>query len=131
MTTTTSEAITEGIRVQVECNYAPDRSQPMIGIYFFVYNITITNHNGEPIQLKSRQWVITDANQHIEEIRGAGVVGETPILHKEQKFTYSSGCMLRTPFGTMQGTYQMTRSSGESFDVDIAPFLLIMPNSIN
>lgn len=126
-----SEATTEGIRVEVRSQYSPERSHPMMSFYFFVYSITISNQRDEPVQLKSRHWVITDAQQHVEEVRGPGVVGETPVLAPGEQFSYASFCILRTPFGNMQGSYQMVRPSGDTFDVEVAPFLLSMPHAVN
>lgn len=126
-----SDTITQGIRIRVESRFAPERSQPASGMYFFVYTITITNQGSETAQLKSRHWIITDGNQNVEEVRGPGVVGETPVLQPGQSFTYSSGCMLRTQFGTMHGTYQMVRPDGKTFDAVIAPFVLALPHAVN
>lgn len=126
-----SDVTTLGIRVQARSRYAPERSQPQAGMFFFVYTITLSNSGTESAQLLSRHWVITDGNQHVEEVRGPGVVGETPILQPSQSFSYSSGCMLRTQFGTMHGTYQMVRGDGTRFDVEIAPFVLALPHAIN
>ncbi|HRI53520.1 MAG TPA: Co2+/Mg2+ efflux protein ApaG [Pseudomonadota bacterium] len=126
-----SDTTTHGIRVQVRTRYAPERSQPSASMYFFVYNITISNVGTEPAQLISRHWIITDGNQHVEEVRGPGVVGETPSLQPGQSFNYTSGCMLRTQFGTMAGTYQMVRPDGTPFDATISPFVLALPHAIN
>jgi ApaG protein len=126
-----SDTTTLGIRIQVRTRYAPERSQTSSGMYFFVYNITITNVGTEPAQLVTRHWIITDGNQHVEEVRGPGVVGETPHLLPGQSFNYTSGCMLRTQFGTMAGTYQMVRPDGTQFDAVIAPFVLALPHAIN
>ena len=126
-----SDTTTQGIRVEVRTRYAPERSQTSAGMYFFVYNITISNVGTEPAQLITRHWIITDGNQHVEEVRGPGVVGETPNLQPGQSFNYSSGCMLRTQFGTMSGTYQMVRPSGTQFDAVISPFVLALPHAIN
>lgn len=126
-----SDITTLGIRVQARSRYATERSQPQAGVYFFVYTITLSNTGSEPAQLISRHWIITDGNQHIEEVRGPGVVGETPVLAPGQSFSYSSGCMLRTQFGTMHGTYQMVRGDGSRFEVEIAPFVLALPHAIN
>ncbi|MCS6911930.1 MAG: Co2+/Mg2+ efflux protein ApaG [Myxococcales bacterium] len=126
-----SDTTTEGIRVRVQCRYAPERSQPAHSRYFFVYTVTITNEGSEPAQLKTRHWIITDSNQRVEEVRGPGVVGETPTLRPGQSFTYSSGCLLRTPYGTMHGSYQMVRPDGRMFDAVIAPFVLAVPHAIN
>ena len=126
-----SDCVTEGVRVRVQCRYAPERSQPAQGMYFFVYTVTLSNEGIEPAQLKSRHWIITDSNQRVEEVRGPGVVGETPLLRPGQSYTYSSGCMLRTQYGTMHGTYQMVRPDGRAFDAVIAPFVLALPHAIN
>ena len=129
----TSEAITNGIRVRVVSQYLPDHaaSEPRERQWFFTYTVRITNEGLDTVQLISRHWIITDGNQHVEEVRGPGVVGETPILGPGQSFSYSSGCMLKTQFGTMHGTYQMVRTDGTRFDVDIAPFVLALPHAIN
>lgn len=129
--TSSSEAVTHGIRVQVQASYAAERSHPAASIYVFLYTIVISNEGTEQAQLKSRQWLITDANQNVQEVQGPGVVGETPLILPQQSFSYSSGCILHVPFGMMQGTYQMTRANGEAFDVEIAPFLLTMPHGVN
>ncbi len=124
-------ATTLGISVDVESKYAKEQSRPLLHLYFFIYTITIRNDSKERVQLKSRHWIITDANQHIEEVRGAGVVGETPIIDPGKSFTYSSGCMLRTSYGVMCGSYQMMSQPGEVFEVEIAPFLLAVPHAVN
>jgi ApaG protein len=126
-----SEATTRSIRVSVVSEYAPDRSSPHQQQWFFLYTITIANEGQETVQLLARHWIITDGNGHVEEVRGPGVVGQQPVLAPGQSFTYTSGCPLRTPFGTMQGRYQMTLRSGESFDVEIAPFTLSEPYTVH
>lgn len=126
-----SDTTTQGIRVRVHSQYSEERSQPSAGLYFFVYTIVLTNEGSETAQLKSRHWIITDGHQNVEEVRGPGVVGETPVLLPGQSFTYSSGCMLRTQFGTMHGTYQMVRPDGRTFDAQIAPFVLAFPHAVN
>ncbi len=123
----TSEAVTRNVRVRVRCEYSAERSTPADHQWFFVYTITIANEGPETVQRKSRHWSITDGDKQVHEVRGAGVVGEQPVLRPGQSHTYSSGCPLRTPFGTMEGTYQMISESGESFDVRIAPFTLSEP----
>ena len=127
----TSTAVTRGVRVQVQCEYAPERSNPGAGHWFFVYTITITNEGDETVQLKTRHWVITDADNRVEEVRGDGVVGKQPVLPPGESFTYSSGCPLATPFGLMEGTYQMVTTSGERFNVQIAPFALSEPYTVH
>jgi ApaG protein len=127
----TSESVTRNIRVRVESHYDPERSDTDRERWFFVYTIRIANEGSETVQLISRHWIITDANGKVEEVRGPGVVGEQPTLEPDQSFEYSSGCPLGTSFGTMHGTYQMVTRNGEHFDVEIAPFALSLPYSIN
>jgi ApaG protein len=128
----TSEASTRQIRVAVVSEYAPDRSRPHENQWFFLYSITITNEGRETVQLLSRHWIITDGSGKVEEVRGPGVVGQQPVLAPGESFTYTSGCPLTTPFGTMEGTYQMvSASSPEQFDVRIAPFTLSEPYTVH
>jgi ApaG protein len=127
----TSVATTRGVRVAVVSEYAPGRSRPQDGQWFFLYTITITNEGPETVQLLSRHWIITNAGGQTEEVRGEGVVGEQPILAPNESFTYTSGCPLTTAFGTMEGTYQMVSRSGERFDVRIAPFTLSEPYTVH
>ena len=127
----TSEVSTRGVRVSVLSEYAPDRSQPAQQNWFFLYTITITNEGDETVQLISRHWIITDSAGHVEEVKGLGVVGQQPVLAPGETFTYTSGCPLKTPFGKMEGTYQMTSRSGERFDVRIAPFTLSEPYTVH
>lgn len=127
----TSMAVTRNVRVQVRCEYAPTRSSPSARQWFFVYTITITNEGDEAVQLMTRHWVITDGDNHVEQVRGPGVVGQQPVLQPGQSFTYSSGCPLPTPFGMMEGTYQMVTTSGEEFDAQIAPFALTEPYMVH
>lgn len=128
---TTSEATTRGIRIRVRSSYVPERSQPAEGQWFFVYNVQIVNEGAETAQLMSRHWIITNADGHVEEVKGPGVVGKQPILQPGESFEYTSFCPLPTAFGTMQGTYQMVTSGGGSFDATIAPFSLAEPHAIN
>jgi ApaG protein len=127
----TSEALTRGVRVSVVSEYAPDRSQPARQQWFFLYTITITNESADTVQLMSRHWIITHGNGEVEEVKGPGVVGQQPVLRPGESFTYTSGCPLNTPFGLMQGTYQMVNRAGESFDVRIAPFTLSEPYTVH
>jgi ApaG protein len=127
----TSEAVTRGIRVRVVSEYAPDQSRPSAGQWLFVYTITISNEGAEIVQLVTRHWIITDGNGHVEEVRGDGVVGEQPVLAPGQAFEYSSRCPLRTPFGTMKGTYQMVTRDGDRFDARIAEFTLSEPYTVH
>ena len=127
----TSEALTRGIRVQVRSEYSPERSQPAKNEWFFLYTITIVNEGTETVQLLTRHWLITDGTGHIEEVRGPGVVGKQPILKPGESFEYTSGCPLTTPFGMMQGTYQMITEGGDRFDAEIAPFTLSEPYTVH
>jgi ApaG protein len=127
----TSEAVTSGVRVAVRARFIPERSNPGDGEWFFAYTITIANESDRTVQLLSRHWIITDGDGKVEEIRGPGVVGQQPILNPGQSFEYSSACPLQTPFGVMQGTYQMVTPSGDHFDIAIAPFSLHEPYAIN
>jgi ApaG protein len=129
--TPTSEAITHDVRVDVESSYAQDLSQPFHDQWIFSYTIRITNLREETVQLLSRHWIITDATGHVDEVRGDGVVGEQPILASGESFQYSSWCPLKTPIGTMRGTYQMVSEGGRRFDVEIAPFGLKAPYTIH
>jgi len=123
--------MTRNIRIRVESRYDPERSDFENEQWFFVYTIRISNEGPETVQLISRHWIITDADGEVEEVRGPGVVGEQPVLEPDQSFEYHSGCPLGTAFGTMHGTYQMVTPKGEHFDVEIAPFALSLPYSIN
>jgi ApaG protein len=127
----TSEAITNGVRVHVTARYSPDRSQPARNAWFFLYTIEISNEGAETVQLISRHWIITDADQKVEEVRGLGVIGQQPTLGPGESFEYTSGCPLSTPFGSMQGTYQMVTAGGDRFEVEIAPFTLSEPYTIH
>jgi ApaG protein len=115
------------IRVDVETNYVEDQSDPRERRYVFAYTITLRNEGQVPAKLLSRHWIITDANGKVQEARGDGVVGEQPHLKPGQGFRYSSGTMIETPVGAMQGSYQMVADDGERFVAPIAPFRLAMP----
>lgn len=127
----TSEAVTRGVRVSVVAEYSADQSQPQNNKWFFLYTITIKNDGADTVQLMSRHWIITNADRVVEEVRGPGVVGEQPILKPGESFTYTSGCPLRTAFGTMEGTYQMVTKDGEFFDARIAAFTLSEPYTVH
>ncbi len=127
----TSEAVTQGIRVQVQSQYDPSRSRPHQNQWFFLYTVRIANESSVTVQLLSRHWIITDATGHVEEVRGPGVVGEQPVLEPRQSFEYTSGCPLTTPFGSMHGTYQMATAGGERFDATIAAFTLSEPHALH
>ncbi len=115
------------IRIDVETSYLGEQSNPREQRYVFAYTITILNEGGQPATLLKRHWIITDANGGVKEVRGDGVVGEQPRLEPGQGFRYSSGAVLETPVGTMQGTYQMIDADGEPFEAPIPLFRLAMP----
>lgn len=123
---TSSEAVTNNVRVEVESHYVPQQSVPLQGVgqWLFHYTVRISNEGDETIQLLSRHWIITDETGHTEEVRGSGVVGEQPVLAPGESFQYTSRCILKTPKGCMRGTYQMVTEDGTHFDVEIAPFRL-------
>ena len=123
----TSEAVTRGVRVHVTARYSPQHSDPTQKQWFFLYTVEITNDGIDTAQLLSRHWIITDANERVEEVRGQGVVGKQPVLRPGESFRYTSGCPLSTPFGSMRGTYHMVTQGGEAFDAEIAPFALTEP----
>jgi ApaG protein len=125
----TSEACTDGIRVEVEARYAPERSHG--AQWFFLYTIRISNEGLDSVQVLSRHWIIRDATGKIEEVEGDGVVGVQPVIEPGGAFEYTSGCPLSTPFGSMGGTYQVAREGGLTFDAEIAEFVLREPGSIH
>lgn len=122
-------ATTRSIEVQVTPEYLADRSSAVEGQYFWAYTIVIANHGASTVQLKTRHWRITDANGRVQEVRGAGVVGEEPILGPGDSYEYTSGVPLPTPSGFMVGTYGMLGAEGERFDVDIPAFSLDAPEA--
>jgi len=110
--------------VDVQPQYLPEQSVPEHELYSFAYTITITNTGEVPAQLISRHWVITNAAGEIEEVKGLGVVGHQPLLKPGEAFQYTSGCRLRTPTGTMQGSYFCVAEDGERFETEIPAFPL-------
>ena len=119
------------IRIQVATSYVDDESEPDSDRYVFAYTITISNSGEIPAQLISRHWIITDANGKVQEVNGDGVVGEQPKLKPGEEFRYSSGAVLETPVGAMQGLYRMEADGGISFDALIAPFTLAVPGLLH
>lgn len=120
----TSVAVTKGIRVRVTSIYLPDQSEPTAGRFVFAYHVELANEGDEPVRLRTRHWIISDANGGQEEVHGEGVVGETPRLLPGERFRYTSGCVLRTRIGAMEGSYRFFRDDGSSFDAAIAKFSL-------
>jgi ApaG protein len=119
-----SDAVTNGVRVEVLSRHSTENSRPMQGEWIFEYTVRITNQGSEPVQLISRHWIITDGLDHTEEVKGPGVVGKQPVLAPGESFKYSSWCPLKTPTGMMHGAYQMISAGGKQFDIAIAPFAL-------
>lgn len=119
------------ITVTPVVHYIADQSDEAAGRYVFAYTITIANTGTVPAQLISRHWVITDANQEVQEVRGLGVVGEQPLLQPGQKFEYTSGTGIATPVGSMRGSYQMVAEDGEHFEAEIPEFTLSMPRVLH
>ena len=119
------------ISIEVATDYVHEQSEPDDGRYVFSYTITIANLGDVPARLLSRHWVITDANSKVQEVRGDGVVGEQPHLNPGEIFRYSSGAVLETPVGSMQGSYRMEADNGKSFDARIPPFTLAMPGVLH
>lgn len=117
--------------VKVETTYIPSESDPDSARFIFAYTITIMNKGDVPAQLLTRHWVITDSNGKVQEVKGEGVVGEQPYIKPGQGFQYTSGTMLETPFGVMQGTYQMVGENGDAFDAEVKPFTLATPQVLH
>ena len=126
-----SSALTEGILITVESEYIPERSSVSSRQFAFAYKVRIANQGSKTAQLRSRHWIISDSNGDVQEVRGEGVVGEQPLLRPGQQFEYTSWCVIATQSGTMRGTYQMVRPGGETFDAEIAPFRLSLPQTLN
>jgi len=117
--------------VAVETAFVPDQSDIEQNRYVFSYTVTITNVGSMAAQLISRHWIITDANDTVQEVRGLGVVGAQPLLQPGEHFQYTSGSVLNTPVGTMRGSYHMTAEDGTQFDATIEPFTLSMPRVLH
>lgn len=119
------------IRIAVKTDYLSGQSDPDQSRFVFAYTITIQNHGDVGSRLLARHWVITDSNGHVQEVSGDGVVGEQPFLKPGQGFRYSSGAILETPAGFMQGSYRMIDMDGEEFDASIPPFTLAIPGALH
>ena len=126
-----NQPLPNDIRVHVETAYVAVQSDPAQNRYVFSYTITISNQGGIPAKLLTRHWLITDSNGKLHEVRGEGVVGAQPHIKPGEGYRYSSGAVLETPVGTMQGDYQMVNDRGETFDAPIAPFRLAVPGLLN
>lgn len=119
------------VSVSVKTEHLKHHSQAKQNKFAFAYHITITNHHEQQLQLMSRHWVITDGNGKVTEVEGDGVVGEQPLIEPKQSYHYSSGALLDTPVGTMQGHYHMKNLEGDTIKASIPLFTLAKPNSIN
>ncbi|EPL15200.1 Co2+/Mg2+ efflux protein ApaG [Pseudomonas sp. TH05] len=119
------------VDVSVVTRFLAEQSQPEQNRFAFAYTITVENHGLLAAKLLSRHWVITDGDGHVEEVRGAGVVGQQPLIAPGQSHTYSSGTVMTTRVGAMQGTYQMLADDGQHFDAVIAPFRLAVPGALH
>ena len=119
------------ITVTTQVEYIPDQSDVDSERFVFAYTIHITNSGNIAAQLISRHWIITDATDQIQEVRGLGVVGEQPLLKPGESFEYTSGCVIATPVGTMRGSYQMAAEDGTKFDTSIPEFTLSMPRVLH
>lgn len=119
------------IRISVQTAYIPEQSDPVTDRYVFAYTITIANAGMVAAQLISRHWIITDADNVTQEVRGLGVVGEQPLLRPGESFEYTSGTAMATPVGTMRGSYQMVAEDGHKFDTEIPAFTLSMPRVLH
>ncbi|ARD43674.1 Co2+/Mg2+ efflux protein ApaG [Colwellia sp. PAMC 21821] len=119
------------IQVSVVTDYIAQQSIEAEQQFVFSYTITVTNNSAETVQLLSRYWLITDANGDSSTVTGEGVIGQQPFIKTDQSFTYSSGCVLKSPLGNMQGHYQMRTNSAELIQVEIPVFRLAKPNILN
>ncbi|HNQ58756.1 MAG: Co2+/Mg2+ efflux protein ApaG [Rhodocyclaceae bacterium] len=119
------------VSVTAEAQYLAEQSDPQDGRYVFAYNIAIRNTGSIAAQLISRHWIIRDAESHVQEVRGLGVVGHQPLLQPGERFEYTSGCVLTTPVGTMRGSYRMVAEDGTPFEAPVAEFTLAMPRVLH
>lgn len=119
------------VSVQASSEYLEDESNPENERFVFAYHVRITNKGDSPAQLLSRHWIITDGNDEKEEVKGDGVIGEQPWIEPGDSFEYSSGAILKTPIGFMQGAYHMKSEDGTEFDADIPAFTLAQPRLLN
>lgn len=126
-----AELVTRDVRVRVESEFVPERSNVQVSEFVFTYKVSIANIGAETIQVLGRRWVITDAFGEFEEILGEGVVGEQPVLRPGEEFRYSSFCPIKTSFGTMKGEFEVVTDEAEAFLVEIPEFVLAHPHSVH
>ncbi len=119
------------IQVKITTQYLEAESNPDASRFVFAYTLSIENIGDIAAKLLSRHWIITDANNHVQEVKGKGVIGEQPYLRPGQSFQYTSGTMIETPVGSMQGTFQMIADDDHHFDAIIEPFSLALPRILN
>ena len=119
------------INVSVKITYIAGQSEPLKHRFVYVYTITIANQSAVPAQLISRHWLITDANEKLQEVQGDGVVGEQPYIKPGESYTYTSGVILETETGIMEGSYQMRTEEGFMFDATIPAFALVPPHAMH
>ena len=127
----TTQPERDSIEIKTACRFIPEQSDVEAERYVFAYHITIRNTGSVSAQLMSRHWIITDAEGAVQEVKGAGVVGQQPVLQPGEQFEYTSGCTIASPVGTMTGSYQMVSEDGTSFDAPIAEFTLAMPRTLH
>jgi ApaG protein len=120
-----------GIKIQVKTHYLTEHSSPAMHRFAFAYSISITNNGDQPVQLLRRHWIITNGNRKVEDVRGDGVVGQQPWIAPKESFHYTSGAVLETPVGTMEGSYEMQHQSGDTFQAMIPRFTLSKPGSLH
>lgn len=131
MMTKSNYLVSHAVRVEVQSNYIAQQSIEAEQQFVFSYTITISNQSNETVQLIDRYWLITDANGESNTVSGEGVIGQQPHIKPNESFTYTSGCVLKSPLGNMQGHYQMQQRDGELIQVDIPLFRLVKPNILN
>lgn len=119
------------VRVKVTTRYIPDHSEPDEQRFVFAYDIIVHNEGDEPVQLLTRHWIITDGDGKTQEVRGEGVVGEQPVIPPGTEYRYTSGALLNTEVGSMQGSFGMQTEDGVEFNAPIAPFTLAQPGALH
>lgn len=126
-----SESVAADIKIDVDTRYLKEQSAPESGQYAFAYTITIRNLGEQGVRLLNRHWIITDADGEVQEVRGAGVVGEQPLIKPGEHYRYTSGTMMPTPVGTMEGSYEMITEEGRPFITPIEAFTLVCPGALH
>jgi len=124
-------ALGDNVAIEVTSQYQAEQSDPDSNRFVFAYHITITNRNSQPVQLLSRRWLIVDGDQKTQEVEGEGVVGEQPVIAADDSYSYTSGAVLATSVGSMQGHYNMVTDDGDEFIAPIGPFTLARPNALH